>query len=122
MAKEERTRIGVASVNQEFDPAPILITPRMENRTKVVELEEEDLDDAPEEVKVKEIDVFSLIIKKLLLGQSPAMKLAIEGTACFARGSCSTIRASSILQFQPAFDREHGILSRVCGRCRRWRC
>lgn len=85
MAKEERTRIGVASVNQEFDPAPILITPRMENRTKVVELEEEDLDDAPEEVKVKEIDVFSLIIKKLLLGQSPAMKLAIEGTACFAR-------------------------------------
>jgi len=97
----DKPRLGEPGLQglSEDDLAPILVTPKMQGSLgsvtgevrsvrKLVDDEDEAPDTlcgpAPAEEEAKP-DPFTVIIKKLARGESPAVREAMEGTACFAR-------------------------------------
>lgn len=85
---ESVSRIGIPASKQqdEFDPAPILVTPRMsEGVKKKNELDEEDEDSLEENIQEEIADPFKPAIAKMEASQSPAVRNAIAATPCFAR-------------------------------------
>ena len=83
---ETVSRIGMPASKQqdEFDPAPILVTPRSEGAKRKNELDDDDLtEDIQEEMSV--VDPFKPAIAKMEASQSPAVRNAIAATPCFAR-------------------------------------